>query len=93
MLVTFIIVPFIQSLPKAFVALLAGYALIGVLGNSFKMSFSQPKMMLSTTLTFVIAMSQIQFFYISAPVWALVIGTLVANFIEKEPVISRDEGE
>jgi benzoate membrane transport protein len=77
------VVPFIQSLPRAFVSMLAGFALIGVLGNSLKMSFSRPKMLLSTSLTFVIAMSPVQFFYISAPVWALVAGTIIANIFEK----------
>jgi benzoate membrane transport protein len=38
---------------------------------------------MSVTFTFVIAMSNISVFYISAPVWALAGGALIANFIEK----------
>jgi benzoate membrane transport protein len=76
-------VPFIQSLPGDFVSMLAGFALLGVLGTSLTQSFAKPKMMISVTFTFVIAMSNISIFYISAPVWALVGGSLIARFIEK----------
>lgn len=77
-------VPFIKSLPGDFVSMLAGFALIGVLGSSLNLSFSQPNMIMSVTFTFVIAMSNISVFYISAPVWALAGGALIANFIEKK---------
>ncbi|MEH7178041.1 benzoate/H(+) symporter BenE family transporter [Neobacillus vireti] len=76
-------VPAIKALPSEFVSMLAGFALFGVLGSSLNLSFSQPKMMMSVTFTFVIAMSNISLFYISAPVWALVAGALIANFIER----------
>lgn len=77
-------VPFIKSLPVDFVSMLAGFALFGVLGSSLNQSFSQPKMMMSVTFTFVIAMSNISIFYISAPIWALAGGALIANFVEKK---------
>lgn len=77
-------VPFIKSLPGDFVSMLAGFALFGVLGSSLNLSFSQPKMMMSVTFTFVIAMSNISVFFISAPVWALAGGALIANFVEKK---------
>lgn len=87
-----LIVPFIQSLPKDFVSLLAGLALFGVLGTSLNLSFSQPKMVLSVTFTFVIALSNITIFYISAPVWALAGGALIANFIERKQEPQVKEG-
>ncbi|WP_052427576.1 benzoate/H(+) symporter BenE family transporter [Neobacillus niacini] len=77
-------VPFIKSLPGDFVSMLAGFALFGVLGSSLNLSFSQPKMLVSVTFTFVIAMSNISVFFISAPVWALAGGTLIANCVEKK---------
>ncbi|MEC1521257.1 benzoate/H(+) symporter BenE family transporter [Neobacillus niacini] len=76
-------VPFIKSLPGDFVSMLAGFALFGVLGSSLKQSFSKSTMMMSVTFTFVIAMSNISVFFISAPVWALAGGAFIANFIEK----------
>ncbi|RFU70482.1 benzoate transporter BenE [Peribacillus saganii] len=77
-------VPFIKSLPEDFVPILAGFALFGVLGSSLHSSFSQPKMLMSVTFTYVIALSHITVFYISAPVWALAAGSLIANLVEKK---------
>lgn len=77
------LVPLIQVLPKPFISLLVGFALLGVFGNSLSTGFSNPKMKLSAALTFVIALSNITLLNISAPVWSLLIGTLVARLIEK----------
>jgi benzoate membrane transport protein len=79
-------VPFIKSLPDDFVPILAGFALFGVLGSSLNLSFSQPKMIMSVTFTYVIALSHITVFFISAPVWALAAGALISNFIEKKKI-------
>lgn len=76
------LVPWIQALPSAFVSILVGFALIGVFGNSLSVGFSKPSMKISTAFTFVIAISNITIFSISAPVWALVIGTFIARYVE-----------
>lgn len=76
------LVPLIQVLPESFISLLVGFALLGVFGNSLSIGFSNPKMKLSAALTFVIALSNITLFNISAPVWSLLVGTLVARFVE-----------
>ncbi|MFK9090757.1 benzoate/H(+) symporter BenE family transporter [Bacillus salipaludis] len=78
------VVPFIKALPKSFVSMLAGFALIGVLGSSLQMGFSKEKFRLSSTFAFVIALSNISFFHISAPVLALVLGSFISNVIEKQ---------
>lgn len=78
------VVPFIQMLPLDFVAMLAGFALLGVLGGSLNVGFSKPEMRLSTTFAFIIALSNISIFYINAPVWALVGGAIIARTIEKK---------
>jgi benzoate membrane transport protein len=77
------IVPFIQSLPQAFVALLAGFSLIGVLISSLQKGFSENRYRLSALSAFLVALSQVSFLNISAPVWALVIGAIVAKTVEK----------
>lgn len=82
------IVPFIKALPVSFVSMLAGFALIGVLGSSLQMGFSRNKYRLSSTFAFVIALSNISIFHISAPVLALVIGSLISKFIE-----NKEEGD
>ncbi|MBM4763643.1 benzoate/H(+) symporter BenE family transporter [Bacillus sp. B15-48] len=77
------VVPFIQALPISFVSMLAGFALIGVLGTSLQAGFSNQKYRLSSTFTFAIALSNISFFHISAPVVALLVGAFIAKFIEQ----------
>ncbi|MBT2719499.1 benzoate/H(+) symporter BenE family transporter [Bacillus sp. ISL-46] len=76
------IVPFIQSLPHAFVSMLAGFALIGVLLSSLQLGFSENKYRLSALFAFLIALSQVSFFHISAPVWGLVVGAIIAKTVE-----------
>lgn len=76
------IVPFIQSLPQAFVSMLAGFSLIGVLLSSLQMGFANNKYRLSSLFAFLIPLSQVSFFHISAPVWGLVVGAIIAKTIE-----------
>ncbi|WP_246197229.1 benzoate/H(+) symporter BenE family transporter [Cytobacillus depressus] len=77
------IVPFIQSLPQAFVSMLAGFALIGVLHSSIQMGFSENRYRLSAMAAFIVTLSGVSFLHISAPVWGLVFGALLARTIEK----------
>lgn len=83
------LVPWIQALPSTFISILVGFALLGVFGNSMQNSFSQPTMKLSAALAFVIALSNLTLLGISAPVWSLFIGTLIARFVENEEVRSH----
>ncbi|QCJ41214.1 benzoate/H(+) symporter BenE family transporter [Bacillus sp. S3] len=78
------IVPFIKALPLSFVSMLAGFALIGVLGSSLQLGFSKQRIRLGSTFAFVIALSNISFFQISAPVLALIIGSFISKVIEKQ---------
>ncbi|PLT33446.1 benzoate/H(+) symporter BenE family transporter [Bacillus sp. V5-8f] len=80
------IVPFIQSLPKAFISLLAGFALIGVLHSSLQMAFAGTKYRLSALSAFIIALSNISVLHISAPVWALIFGAVIARTVENRDV-------
>jgi len=77
------LVPWIQAFPSEFVSILVGFALLGVFGNSLSVGFSKPTMKLSAAFTFVIAVSNITIFNISAPVWALIMGTLIARYVEE----------
>ncbi|WP_043931234.1 benzoate/H(+) symporter BenE family transporter [Bacillus sp. EB01] len=77
------IVPFIQALPKAFIAILAGFSLLGVLLSSLQMGFSSEKFRLSALFAFLIALSNVSFFHISAPVWGLIVGAIIAKTVEK----------
>ncbi|GGG19088.1 benzoate/H(+) symporter BenE family transporter [Paenibacillus abyssi] len=77
-------VPFMQALPVAAAALVGGFALIGVLGSSLHTAFSDSRYRFSAIFAFVIAMSPLSFFHISAPVWALIVGAIIAKTIEHE---------
>ena len=81
------LVPFIRELPKDFISILVGFALIGVFGNSLHISFSNPKLKLSVIFPFIISMANITFFNISAAVWSLAIGTLIARYVEGYRVV------
>lgn len=88
-LFSWMLVPWIQALPTAFISILVGFALLGVFANSLQVSFSRPTMKLSAALAFIIALSNITILNISAPVWSLFIGTLIARYVENEIVTSR----
>ncbi|HWO97843.1 MAG TPA: benzoate/H(+) symporter BenE family transporter [Bacillus sp. (in: firmicutes)] len=77
------IVPFIQALPQAFVSLLAAFALIGALHSSLQTGFAGNNYRLSALFAFIVALSNVSFLHISAPVWALVFGAFIARTVEK----------
>lgn len=78
------LVPLIQVLPKEFISIIVGFSLIGVFSNSLTTGFSRPTMRVSTAFAFMIALSNITIWNISAPVWSLLIGSLIAKYIEKD---------
>lgn len=78
------LVPLIQLLPQEFIAIIVGFSLIGVFGNSLHIGFSRPTMKVSAAFAFVIALSNITIWNISAPVWSLLIGSFIAKYIEKD---------
>jgi benzoate membrane transport protein len=77
------IVPFIQSLPGAFISLVAGFSLIAVLHSSLQKGFSDNRYRLSALAAFIVTLSNVSFFHISAPVWGLIVGAVLARTIEK----------
>lgn len=78
------LIPLIQTFPKEFISIIVGLSLIGVFGNSLNQSFSTQSLKLSTTIAFIIALSNITIASISGPVWSLLVGTLIARFVEVE---------
>nr|WP_248278541.1 benzoate/H(+) symporter BenE family transporter [Bacillus sp. DNRA2] len=78
------LVPVINALPKEFISIIAGFSLITVFGNSLQQSFSRQSMRTSATFAFIIAMSNITILNISSPVWSLLIGSLIARYIESD---------
>lgn len=78
------VVPFIESLPLAFSAIIAGLALIGPLSSSIRNAFSGGRYRLSTVVAFAIALSNVSFLHISAPVWSLIVGIFIAKTMEQK---------
>jgi benzoate membrane transport protein len=78
------LVPLIQALPKEFISIIVGFSLLGVFGNSLHQAFSKQSMKISTVFAFIIALSKITILSISAPVWSLLVGSLVARYIEND---------
>ncbi len=87
------LIPFIQALPKEFIAIIVGFSLIGVFGNSLYQSFSKESMKTSTAFAFIIAFSNISIMSISAPVISLLVGAFIARFVElnKAKITSKAE--
>lgn len=78
------LVPFIQALPKEFISIIVGFSLLGVFSKNIHQSFSSPSIKISTTFALIIALSNITILNISSPIWSLLIGTVIARYIEKD---------
>lgn len=78
------VVPFIQSLPQALISMLAGFALISVLLSNLKEAFSGDQYNIGSLTAFVVALSNISFLQISAPVWAILCGAAVTGIMKNK---------
>jgi benzoate membrane transport protein len=85
------LIPIIKALPKEFISIIAGFSLITVFGNSLHQSFSRQSMRTSTTFAFIIALSNITLLNISSPVWSLLVGTVIARYIETDTIKKEEE--
>lgn len=63
-----------SAFPQQFVMTIAGLALLGTIGNSLSTALSDEKMKESALITFLVAISGVQFFGIAAAFWSLVAG-------------------
>jgi len=90
-LFAWVLIPWFQTLPPAFITLLIGYSLLSVFCNSLQQSFSHPKFRLGAGCAFAIAMSNIMVFNISAPVWSVLVGTLIVRYLEETREVLSDD--
>ena len=77
-----------QILPAALVGLLAGLALLEVLGRCFASAFGG-NFRLGALFTFLITISGARLLNIGAPFWGLVGGTLVSLLLERQDFKNR----
>jgi benzoate membrane transport protein len=71
------------STPPAFIATLAGLAMLRVLQSAFTVAF-QSRFALGALVTFLVTVAGIPILNIGAPFWALIAGTLVSLVLERE---------
>jgi benzoate membrane transport protein len=69
--------------PPAFVAALAGLAMLRVLQTAFNVSFRE-RFTLGALVTFLITVADVPIFNIGAPFWGLVIGYAVSRLLERK---------
>jgi benzoate membrane transport protein len=79
-----LIVPFVIAMPIVIVNVIAGLAMLGILINSLKTAFSDSKFQMGAFFALIIGISGVNFFNISAPLWAIIGGLLVSILIEKD---------
>ena len=80
-----------QILPASLVNLLAGLALLEVLGSCFAAAFRE-KFRLGALFTFLITISGMRLLNIGAPFWGLVGGTFVSALLERQDFKNRGGG-
>lgn len=73
---------FMLATPKAFIATLAGLALLRVLERAFVVSFGGA-FTLGAAVTFLVTVANVPIFSIGAPFWAILIGFAVSWLLER----------
>ncbi len=79
-----LVVPFVIAMPSVIVTVIAGLAMLGVLTKSLKTAFSNSQFQMGAFFALIIGLSDVNFFHISAPLWAIIGGLLISFLIEKE---------
>lgn len=74
------VVALFASFPMAFIAALAGIALLGTIANSLNTAFVEPVYREAALVTFLVSASGISFFEIAASFWGVVFGLIVLAF-------------
>ncbi len=77
------LIAIIQILPSYFIVLLTGFSLISVLLGSLQAAFKETNYRFSVLFAFVISIANISFFGISAAVWSLLAGTVLAKLLKE----------
>ena len=70
------------AVPKAFILLIAGLALLGTIANSLNIALADNKQRLAPTLTFITTASGVSIFGIGSAFWALVLGLTLHFFLQ-----------
>ncbi len=74
--------------PPAFIATLAGLAMLRVLQTSFQISF-RDKFSFGALICFVVTVADVPIFRIGAPFWGLVFGIAASHLLERADLQAR----
>jgi len=77
--------------PPAFIAALAGLAMLRVLQTAFNVSF-RDRFTLGALVTFLVTVADVPIFNIGAPFWGLVIGYAVSRLLERKDFVPPAAG-
>ncbi|SCZ82066.1 benzoate/H(+) symporter BenE family transporter [Acidaminobacter hydrogenoformans] len=72
----------INSIPNSVVIILAGLSLISVIMKAYNSSFCSPNFKLGSIFAFFIALSDLKFYGITSPIFALLVGVVVSSIVE-----------
>src|SRR5690625_988398 len=84
-----VVVPLIIAMPQLVIIVASGLAMITVLLNSLKVAFSSQQFQMGAFFALVIGMSDLNFFGISAPLWAIIGSLIVSLIVEKEHFVKE----
>lgn len=76
-------ITFTRAVPGPFIDVLAGVAMITVLGNTFTQAFGE-SFRLGALFSLLVSMSKITIWNIGAPFWALIAGTIISLLLENK---------
>ncbi|OMF37487.1 benzoate transporter [Paenibacillus sp. FSL H8-0548] len=77
------VIAFMKILPLSFILIVTGFSLLGVFIQSMQSAFSKQQFSYSTVIAFAIAVSNVSFLGISAPVWSLVVGLFMMKWFRE----------
>jgi benzoate membrane transport protein len=83
---------FMLATPAAFIAALAGLALVRILERAFVISFSG-SFTLGAAVTFLVTVADVPIFSIGAPFWGLIIGFAVSWALERDDFRALTTGQ
>lgn len=78
-----LVVPYVTILPSYFIAMIIGYSLLGIFLNSMNAAFGNKQYRFSVLFAFVISAAGITMLGISAALWSLIVGTLIARLLKE----------
>lgn len=84
-----VVVPIIIAMPPLVIIVASGLAMITVLLNSLKIAFSNHQFQMGAFFALIIGMSDLNFFGISAPLWAIIGSLIVSLIVEKEHFVKE----